>query len=356
MITCKEPQLQTHTIQGQASRPVIMSILAAGLMASCASNPSATGIPPGTSANSASSAITTPVAPQSSQPSTRTGADTTEQAINPAAIPIGDGHVSSAPEVGYVDSCVTNFRRQPNADGPWINATAGTWNSLTKPSSAGSVSWSAAEYTVTESGNTRTIVTDDLPVDHPTGVFPVTSADPTFQWDHNPNEIIAHPTTIELPLNPTAAPSPSCVGMGPVGILNDGVFLFNALDAAGVDGGAHEVFDQWGEHPDGSDELHHHFVPSFMVDAASHAAGSSTLVGYAADGYGIYIQYNSSGQLVTNANLDACHGTTSPVLWNGKVQSVYHYDATLEYPYTVGCYHGTPNSSFTVTHGAQPPR
>ncbi len=21
---------------------------------------------------------------------------------------------------------------------------------------------------------------------------------------------------------------------------------------------------------------------------------------------------------------------------------MYHYDATLEYPYTVGCYHGTP--------------
>jgi hypothetical protein len=144
--------------------------------------------------------------------------------------------------------------------------------------------------------------------------------------------------------------------MGPVGILNDGVFLFNALDAAGVDGGAHEVFDQWGEHPDNAGMIHHHFIPNFMLDAVSHAPGSSTLVGYAADGYGIYVQYNSSGQVVTNADLDACHGTTSPVLWNGKIQSVYHYDATLEYPYTVGCYHGTPNSSFTVTHSARPTR
>ena len=42
----------------------------------------------------------------------------------------------------------------------------------------------------------------------------------------------------------------------------------------------------------------------------------------------------------TDADLDACHGTTSAVPWNGKVQSVYRYVATLEYPYTVGCFHG----------------
>lgn len=334
--------------QGATGRIVIMSILAACLLTSCGLSSSATGTPSNARGNSTSHASTTPSSPTSPQ----SGSATTAGAINPAAIPIGDGHVSSAPKVGYVDSCVTNFRRQPNADGPWINTTAGTWNSLTKPSSAGSVSWPNASYTATVSGATRTIETEDLPIDHPTGVFPVTSADPTFQWDHNPNDVVAHPTTINLPTDPAAAPSPSCVGMGPIGILNDGVFLFNALDAAGVDGGAHEVFDQWGEHPDNSGMIHHHFIPSFMLDAVSHAPGSSTLVGYAADGYGIYVQYNSSGQLVTNADLDACHGTTSPVLWNGKVQSVYHYDATLEYPYTVGCYHGTPNSSFTVTHGA----
>ncbi len=317
-----------------AGRAVLLSVVAAGLLTSCTSSPTA-------SSSTASS------------PSTSSSA---AGGVNPAAIPMGDGHVSSVPKVGYVDSCVTNFHRPQNPDGPWINASAGTWDSLTKPHSAGSVTWPNATYTVTVSGDTRTIVTDDLPIDHPTGVFPVTSADPTFEYDHNPNHIVSHPTTITLPLNPVAAASPSCVGMGPIGVLNDGVFLFNALDAAGLDGGAHEIFDQWDEHPDGANMLHHHFVPPFMVDAASHAPGSSTLVGYAADGYGIYVQYNSAGQLVTNADLDACHGTTSPVLWNGKVQDVYHYDATLEYPYTVGCFHGTPDSAFTATGSSHPNR
>ena len=88
--------------------------------------------------------------------------------------------------------------------------------------------------------------------------------------------------------------------------------------------------------------LHHHAVPSCIL---SKATGRSTLVGYAADGYGIYVERTASGALLTNTDLDACHGRTSRVLWNGKEQSVYHYDATLEYPYTVGCYHGTPISS-----------
>lgn len=343
--------MNAHATRAATGRTAILSIIAAGALASCTSSPSASGAAGSTTTAPTS---TTPASSAALPTPSQSGSAAPAGAINPAAIPVGDGHVSTLPKVGYVDSCVTTFRRQPNADGPWIDATADTWDSLTKPSSAGSATWPNARYTVTVSGNTRTIVTDDLPIDHPTGVFPVTSTDPTFQWDHNPNQVLPQPTTIDLAANPAAAPAPGCVGMGPIGVLDDGVFLFNALDAAGVDGGAHEIFDQWGEHPDNPDMLHHHFVPGFMLDAVNHAPGSSTLVGYAADGYGIYVQYNSSARLVTNADLDACHGTTSPVLWNGRVQSVYHYDATLEYPYTVGCFHGTPDRSFTSGHGGRP--
>jgi hypothetical protein len=88
-----------------------------------------------------------------------------------------------------------------------------------------------------------------------------------------------------------------------------------------------------------SDELHHHSVPSCIL---AKAKGRSTLVGYALDGYGIYVERNANGSLLTNTQLDACHGRTSRVLWDGKEQVIYHYDATLEYPYTIGCFHGTP--------------
>ena len=52
--------------------------------------------------------------------------------------------------------------------------------------------------------------------------------------------------------------------------------------------------------------------------------------------------YDAHGSELTNADLDACHGRTSPVTWNGRRVSIYHYVLTREYPYTVGCFKGTP--------------
>jgi hypothetical protein len=115
--------------------------------------------------------------------------------------------------------------------------------------------------------------------------------------------------------------------------------LYDALDAAGRDAGAHETQDLCDGHPDGHEEYHYHSVASCIRDTAT---GSSTLVGYAFDGYGIYVERDAAGNLPTNADLDACHGRVSEVTWNGQTVSMYHYDATLEYPYTLGCYHGTP--------------
>ena len=45
---------------------------------------------------------------------------------------------------------------------------------------------------------------------------------------------------------------------------------------------------------------------------------------------------------LTDADLDACHGRVSPVMWNGKRVAIYHYVLTREYPYTIGCFKGTP--------------
>jgi hypothetical protein len=271
---------------------------------------------------------------------------TSSGAINPAAVPLGDGYVASSPKVGYVDSCTTSFPSigGAQADGPWINTTAKTWDSATKISVQGAVSWPTASYTVTVSGTDRAVKSNDLPIDHKTGVFPIASSDPASAYDRNPNRIAAQTIAWTLPVDPVAAASPSCTSGGAIGILNDGVLLFNALDGEGRDAGAHEVLDACGEHPQMGDVLHHHDVPSCLLDKAT---GPSTLVGYATDGYGIYVERNTSGALLANTDLDACHGRTSKVLWNGSEQVIYHYDATLEYPYTVGCFHGTPISTGT---------
>jgi hypothetical protein len=262
------------------------------------------------------------------------------QPVNPSALPLGDGRLSTSPKVGYLDSCQTSFPSTGGAQvvGPWINTAAKTWNSTAKVKVEGTVSWPNASFSVTRSGGKRVIKTNDLP-NHPTGVFPVSSSDPAAAYDLNPNRIAAQSITWTLPANPSAASKPSCLSGGAIGVLTDGAMLYDALDGEGRDAVAHEILDSCDGHPDQSDTYHHHDVPSCILDAAT---GRSTLVGYAKDGYGIYVERDADGTLLTNASLDACHGRTTSVTWNGKKKVLYHYDATLEYPYTVGCYHGTP--------------
>jgi hypothetical protein len=71
--------------------------------------------------------------------------------------------------------------------------------------------------------------------------------------------------------------------------------------------------------------------------------GHSPLFGYALDGFGIYGPRGEDGKMVTNAQLDACHGHTHPVEFNGTVQNIYHYHLNNEYPFSVGCFRGTPD-------------
>jgi hypothetical protein len=84
------------------------------------------------------------------------------------------------------------------------------------------------------------------------------------------------------------------------------------------------------------------------------SSGPSPLFGYALDGYGIYGPRGEDGQMITNAQLDECHGHTAPVMWDGKMTNIYHYHLNREYPYSIGCFHGVvdyakalPNSDMT---------
>ncbi|HVV67113.1 MAG TPA: YHYH protein [Candidatus Saccharimonadales bacterium] len=274
-----------------------------------------------------------------------------KDSVNPAAIPLGDGKVSSSPQAGYVDSCTTKFRGGgAQTNGSWINKAGNTWDSQTKVAVEGAVTWPAADHSEKDSASTRALTTNDLPKGFTTGIFPIAKTDPAYQYDRNPNSIGTQSITYELPMDPAAAAVPGCTGLGPIGILSNGVVLFNALDDGGRDAVAHETQDSCNGHPNQQEMYHYHNIP---VCIRNEAKGSSTLVGYALDGYGIYVERDAEGNLPTNADLDVCHGRTSEVTWNGKKTTMYHYDATLEYPYTLGCYHGTPTAGPSHTGTGQ---
>ena len=249
---------------------------------------------------------------------------------------VGDGKYSTSPQAGYVFSCQTQFTGGgATGTGNWMNGD-GTWDATKKAVVDGSVTWPHS-FTISVQGDQRVFTGNNLP-DHPTGVFPISSSDDAYAVDRNPNSIREQSVTLTLPATPAVAAQPSCVG-GEVGIMLSGVVIFNAFDAEGRDAGAHEVQDACDGHPQASGFYHYHTLSDCLEDSAT---GHSELMGYAFDGFGIYGYYGEDGKELTNADLDACHGHAHAVEWDGQVVEMYHYHATQEFPYTVGCFMGTP--------------
>jgi len=295
--------------------------------------------------------ISRPVAPPGRALAIRLGTETAGSGVDawPAppvaltAIPLGDGKLSAVPLVGYEDTCtVSFFGGGAQSVGPWIDAANGTWNLEAKAAVVGAIDWPNAADGFTTNGNSRVLTTNDLPANAATGNFPISPSDPAFQYDANPNSIRPQSFAWTVPATPQPVVTPTCTGLGPIGVMTNGVVLFNALDAAGRDAGAHEVQDSCGGHPQQSGVYHYHDVSPCLQPQSTSEAGSSTLVGYALDGYGIYVERDAQGNLPVDADLDACHGRTSTVMWDGGPVTIYHYDATIEYPYVIGCFRGMP--------------
>ncbi len=250
-------------------------------------------------------------------------------------LPLGDGRISTTPRVGYLMSCVQDFPQRALHSGPWIHGDE--WNPADKTVVQGSVDWPTHRISISIENGQRVISADNLP-DHPTGIFPISRTDPAYQYDRNPNSIRPQDILLHLPLTPQVAAHPSCVPMGMIGFSTDGVAIYNAVDASGKDAAAHEIQDKCSGHPQHMGQYHYHGPSPCMTNEIT-----SGLVGYALDGFGIYgMRDPVTGKILNDSDLDACHGTTSPVLWDGKKVSMYHYVLTAEYPYTIGCFRGTP--------------
>lgn len=283
------------------------------------------------------------VEPESDDAGTTSGTSsgTTATRTSLMSLPIGDGKHKTSPAVGYVFSCQTNFSASAAGafkDGPWIHSDQGTFDFTAKTVVGGTVAWPGHSLNVVVAGATRTVTTSGLP-DHTTGTFPIASTDPAYAYDRNPSSIKSVSRTWALPASPTPAATATCLGMGPIGILLTGAVFFDALDAGGRDAVAHETQDGCQAHPEMSGTYHYHSLTQCLADPGT---AHSTLLGYARDGFGIYGVRGENGQTLTNADLDECHGHTHAIEWNGATVSMYHYHATYEYPYTLGCFRGTP--------------
>ena len=266
-------------------------------------------------------------------------------------LPLGDSHISTAPKAGWIWACrIEADRRGAGTVGPWIKPD-GTYDLTMKPEVSGSVRW-PAKFIMSIRGDKRVFSSNDLP-DHPTGVFPIQPGDEAHKYDRNPNAIAEQMMSFELTMNPTLAAQPTCAP-GAVGILLTGVVLFNALDAQGRDAVAHETQDSCQGHPQITGTYHYHSMTT-CFDDKQQPDGHSALAGYALDGFGIFGRHGEGGKILTSADLDACHGHSHPILWNGTMVTMYHYHGTWDFPYTVGCMRGAYNFRDVMVISGGPP-
>jgi YHYH protein/Fibronectin type III domain len=280
-----------------------------------------------------------------SAPVSVTPAAATVGGVDPTKLPVGDNYIrTSGPGVGYAFVCApAGMGGGASSKGPWFNADGTTWNSTTKLIVSGVVTW-VSNFLATLSGNTLSITGNGLP-NHSTGTFPVPVTDPVRTYDRNPNTIAAQTIAWGLPGNPTINATPSCMNNGAIGVLVTGARLFAPNDELNRDAVAWEAQDSCQGHPQIQGVYHYHNISSCLSQnaATKDVAGQhSPLVGYAADGFGIYGNLGEAGLALTNADLDICHGHTHAVTINGSNVVQYHYHKTAEFPYAVGCYRGTP--------------
>jgi len=97
--------------------------------------------------------------------------------------------------------------------------------------------------------------------------------------------------------------------------------------------------DQCFGHP--YNEQYHIHGYSWKCFPNQGTSGQSPVFGFALDGFPITGPRAADGHMLTNAELDQCHGTTSEITMpDGTLKNTYHYVLNREYPYSIGCFRG----------------
>ena len=162
---------------------------------------------------------------------------------------------------------------------------------------------------------------------------------------------------------PSKAATTTATTGGGIGLMISGPALFNATegengkvpalsdnvsypftDSTGT-GRTAKFIDSCNGHPTpnlNGNSYHYHGLSSCVTAQVDTAGGPSHLIGVAADGFPIYGGRDSSGNVITLAQLDECNGMTSatPEFPNG----VYHYvlpEGVTSFQSSLRCYSGT---------------
>lgn len=235
---------------------------------------------------------------------------------------------------------------------PWLS---GTTIDISKIASvSGTMTWQS-EFSMSTTATERVLVGNGLP-NHPTGQFPVQEGTPAYEYysafplmgggTAADIGIAAYDINLTLPRNPTPNDKPSCIHWIFIGLVTQTGAAWHAEIAPDAQFKVHDPIsalplDPCFGHPF-EEQYHYHAYSWACFPNQGEKAQHSPLFGYAIDGFGIFGPRGENGELVTNDDLDECHGHTHEIDWDGEKKVMYHYHVNNEFPYTLGCYRGTP--------------
>jgi hypothetical protein len=219
-------------------------------------------------------------------------------------------------------------------------------------------------FVATEDENYRYFVGNGLP-NTPMGDFPVQPGTPAYKFyqaapgghdfrtgipgsDYSSAAAIGvspYELNIQIPKNPKPSAKPNPIAALPIGVTLTGTVwhaeIANASTTAWYPPASVLPIDQCWGHPY-AQQYHLHGY-SWKCFPNQGTTGHSPLFGYALDGFGIYGPRGDDGKMVTNDQLDECHGHTHSVMWDGKLTTMYHYHLNNQFPYAIGCFRGSVN-------------
>jgi hypothetical protein len=246
-------------------------------------------------------------------------------------------------------------------DTPWVDGQKVIPAQI--PYVEGEVDWSPVFNTWVENG-VRYFTGNGLP-NHPTGQFPLTTGQDAYPYYAalpdpygeyaNAAELpmAAYNLYMSVPANPIYSENPTCLSDLTIAISTQTGPVFDAniavsSDPLYVDPIADLPLDSCWGHPIQL-RYHYHGYSWKCFPDQGDVNQHSPIMGIALDGFGVFGPRGDGGVLLTNENLDVCHGHSGKIDWDGILNDMYHYHLNNEFPYGPGCFRGTKIGVFSTS-------
>ena len=154
-------------------------------------------------------------------------------------------------------------------------------------------------------------------------------------YTNNPNCAKEQNYSFKIPLKPDFLEKPISINssMQSLGVAINGVIIAGPFDSQNKIAAYNRQIDQCASHSDKEGMYHYHFAPLCLTNANGEkiALDTKSHIGWSFDGvriFGLADRYNHLPEL------DQCNGH--------QHDGEYHYHATVDYPFFMGCYKANP--------------